>query len=127
MTDRRAVESLLQQLYEARVRGDLDAVCACFCEDAVMRIAGASDNFPISIGARGANEVRRVLGMMVKSFKMSEHATQAVLVDGARAAVQWSVRIHSRITGTTVQTELMDLIEIREGRIGSYTEFFVRR
>jgi ketosteroid isomerase-like protein len=127
MTDRLAIEALLQELYASRVRGDLDAVCACFSGDAVLRIAGASDSNPISISARGAIEFRRLLSMMIKSFKLSEYAPLAVLIDGSRAAVHWRVRINSRITGSTVLTELMDLVEIRDGRIASYTEFFVPR
>jgi hypothetical protein len=38
--------------------------------------------------------------------------------------VHWRAKIFSRLTGTTVLTELVDMIEIREGRIGSYVEFF---
>jgi hypothetical protein len=33
--------------------------------------------------------------------------------------------VQSRITGLTVPTELIDLVEVRKGRIISYTEFFV--
>jgi ketosteroid isomerase-like protein len=35
------------------------------------------------------------------------------------------VDIHSKITGALVPTELVDLIEVRDGHIVSYTEFFV--
>jgi ketosteroid isomerase-like protein len=64
---------------------------------------------------------------MIKTFKLSEHTILAMLIDGAKAAVHWRAKIHSRITGTTVLTELVDLIEIRNGRIASYVEFFVPR
>lgn len=127
MTDRSAIEGLLHELYGARVRGDLDALCACFCDDATLRIAGASDSNPISIEASGASECRRLLSMMIKSFKLSEFATLTQLIDGAHAAVSWRARIHSRITGSVVLTDLMDLVEIRDSRIAHYTEFFVRR
>jgi len=39
--------------------------------------------------------------------------------------VHWRADIHSRITGAVVSTELIDLIEVRAGRILSYTEYFV--
>lgn len=127
MIDRSAIQSLLQQLYSARVRGDLDAVCACFGADAVLRISGSSDNNPIAVAASGAAEIRRLLSMMIKSFKLSEYAQLDVLIDGTRAAVHWRVRVNSRITGSSVPTELMSLIEIRDAHVASYTEFFVPR
>ncbi len=127
MTDRQTIESLLHTLYAARVRGDLDAVCQCFSADAVMSIAGASDSNPIAISATGAKELRRLLAMVMKSFKLSEYHQLEQLVDVPRAAVHWRARIHSRITGSTVLTEFMVLIECRAGQISRYTEFFVPR
>jgi ketosteroid isomerase-like protein len=50
-----------------------------------------------------------------------------MLIDGAQAAVHWRAKIYSRITGTTVLTELIDVVAVRDGRIASYTEFFVPR
>jgi len=37
------------------------------------------------------------------------------------------VNIHSKITGVTVPTELVDLVELRDDRIVTYSEFFVPR
>jgi len=42
-----------------------------------------------------------------------------------RAAAHWRVDIHSKITGVVVPTELVDLIDVRGGRISSHIEFFV--
>jgi ketosteroid isomerase-like protein len=124
MNECTSIETRLQELYAARTRGDLAAVCACFCDDAVLRFAGAGGDHPVSIAASGAAQFRSLLSLMVKSFKLSEFTVLATLVDGARACVHWRARIHSRITGTVVLTEFMDLFEMREGRIASYTEFF---
>jgi ketosteroid isomerase-like protein len=41
--------------------------------------------------------------------------------------VHWRAKVYSRISGTTVLTELMDLVEVRDGRVASYIEFFVPR
>ena len=109
MTVRSAIEGLLHDLYAARMRGDLEGLCACFCDDATLRIAGASDSNPISIMATGATEYRRLLSMMIKSFKLTEFNETARLIDGSHAAVSWRVRIHSRITGSVVLTDLMDM------------------
>jgi ketosteroid isomerase-like protein len=128
MTERRETERLLLALYDARVRGDLAAVCGTFADDANFQVAGASSNAsPISMRAIGVGEFRPLLAIMIKTFKLSEQTILAMLIDGAQAAVHWRAKIHSRITGTTVMTELVDVIEIKNGRIASYIEFFVPR
>jgi ketosteroid isomerase-like protein len=128
MTERLEIERLLLGLYAARVRGDLAAVCSTFTDDANFQVAGASSNAsPIAMRAVGVREFRPLLAIMIKSFKLSEHVILALLIDGAQAAVHWRAKVHSRITGTTILTELIDVVEIKSGRIASYTEFFVPR
>ena len=128
MSERLEIEKLLLELYAARVRGDLTAVCNTFTADANFQVAGASSNSsPIAMRAVGVKEFRPLLAIMIKSFKLSDQAVLSMLIDGSKAAVHWRATIHSRITGTTVVTELVDVVEIREGRIASYTEFFVPR
>jgi ketosteroid isomerase-like protein len=125
MTDRIETDRLLHELYAARVRGDLDGVCKTFSHNAKFRIAGTSHGSPIAITAIGANEIRQWLSLMIKSFQLTDFAIQSIIIEGAKAAVHWRARIHSRITGATVFTELVDLVQVGEGRIASYTEFFV--
>jgi ketosteroid isomerase-like protein len=124
MTDRQETERLLRELYAARVSGDVAAVYEKFSGDARFQIAGASHSTPVAVTAVGAAEYRPLLATMIKTFKLSDEQILALLIDGANAAVHWRAKIFSRLTGTTVVTELIDMIEIRDGRIGSYIEFF---
>src|SRR2546430_13289281 len=119
MTDRRETEQLLRGLYAARVSGDLAAVYEKFSPDARFQIAGASHSTPVAVTAVGAGEYRPLLAIMIKTFKLSDEQIVSLVIDGAKAAVHWRVNIFSRLTGTTVLTELVDMIEIRNGRIGS--------
>jgi len=82
---------------------------------------------PLAVSARGVGEYRHLLAIMLKSFTLSDFATLATLVDGEQAAVHWRAQIHSRITGTAVLTEFMVRVQMREGRIAAYTEFFAPR
>lgn len=127
MTQRAEVERLLLELYAARVRGDLDGVCRTFTQDADFRISGASDTSPIAVEASGVSSFRPLLAIMIRTFKLSEHTVLSTIIDGDKAAVHWRVKIHSKITGTSVLTELVDVVSIRDGLIASYTEFFVPR
>jgi ketosteroid isomerase-like protein len=124
MTQRLEIEKLLSELYAARVEGQLDRLCALFTGQASFKIAGASDGKPIAITARGSGEIRAWLAVMLKTFKLSRHQQLGVVIEGARAAVHWRADIHSKITGVIVPTELVDLVEISDGKVSSYREFF---
>jgi ketosteroid isomerase-like protein len=127
MTDRLVTERLLHRLYAARVQGDLPGLIATFSNDAIFRFAGATNPVPVSVSAAGVDKFRPLLSIMIKTFKLSDHVIESMLIDGEKAAVHWRADIFSRITGVTVPTEVMDMVEIRGGLVASYTEFFVAR
>jgi ketosteroid isomerase-like protein len=122
--NRLEVEQLLDEVYVARTEGQLDRLTALFAADATFRIAGASDGKPIAISARGSAEIRTWLAVMLKTFKLSRYQQIMVVIEDTRAAVHWRADIHSKITGVIVPTELVDLVEVSEGRIATYREFF---
>jgi ketosteroid isomerase-like protein len=47
MTERQAIEDLLEELYAARVRGDLDAVVNLFAANATFQVAGTDETSPM--------------------------------------------------------------------------------
>jgi len=125
MTERGQVEEMLRALHAARMEGNLERLCALFAPEARMRIQGTSDGKPIAVGASGMGQIRPWLAILVKTFRLSEYRLLSLTIEGGRAAAHWRVDIHSKITGALVPTELVDLIEVREGKIASYVEFFV--
>ncbi len=127
MMDRLKIDRLLRDLYAARVRGDLDAVCRSFLNDARFEIAGASHASPIAVTSVGVDKFRPLLALMIRTFKISDQSILSIIIEGLKAAVHWRATIHSRVTGTTIETELVDLIEVRDDHIASYIEFFVPR
>jgi ketosteroid isomerase-like protein len=127
MTDRPEIDRLLRELYGARGRGDLDGVCRTFSNDAIFQIAGASHASPVAIKAAGIREIRSWLALLIRTFQLKDQTILSMIIEGTQAAVHWRARIQSRITGATVLTELVDLVQVQDGRIGSYTEFFVPR
>jgi ketosteroid isomerase-like protein len=127
MTDRGKVEELLRALYAARLRGDINAMCKAFADDAVFQIAGAGQAGPVSSRAVGAREFRPLLAAMIKSSKLRDQVILDLMIDGGKAAVHWRAGVHSRITGTMALTEFVALVDIRDGRIAFYREFFAPR
>lgn len=117
-------EKLLSDLHSARTEGQLDPLCALFAPQATFKIAGASEGKPIAICAHGSAEIRAWLAVMLKTFKLTRYQRLSLVIEGVRAAVHWRVDIHSKITGIVIPTELVDLVEVADGRITAYREFF---
>ena len=125
MTDRPEIEQLVRELHAARLEGDLERLCALYDDQARLRIAGSTDGKPIAIAAIGMAEIRPWLSILVKTFRLTQYTLLSLSIDVPRAAAHWRVDIHSKITGVVVPTELVDLIDVRGGRLSSHIEFFV--
>jgi ketosteroid isomerase-like protein len=125
MTERSQVEQLVKELHAARVGGDLDRLCRVYAPDARLRIAGSSDGKPIAIDASRISSIRPWLSILVKTFRLNRYELLSLTIEGARAAAYWRVDIESKITGISIPTELVDLIDVRNDQITSQIEFFV--
>ena len=127
MAERAAAERIIRDLHAARVAGDLAAMCRLFSEQGHFRIAGASADKPIAISADDLAAFRPWLAMLVKAFRVTNYELLSLVVESPRATAHWRADIYSKITGVTVPTELVDLVELEGSRIVAYSEFFVPR
>ncbi len=127
MAERVVAERMIQQLHSARLGGDLPGLCRLFADQGRFEIVGASADKPIAIRAQSLAEFRPWLAMMVKVFKLSNYSLLSLVVEWPRATAHWRVDIYSKVTGVTIPTELVDLLELSDDRILTYTEFFAPR
>ncbi len=127
MAERAVAERMVRQVHAARVGGDLAALCRLFADQGRYEIVGASADKPIAIRTTSIAELRPWLAMMVKVFRLSDYCLLSLVVEWPRATAHWRTDIYSKVTGVTVPTELIDLLELSEDRILSYTEFFAPR
>ena len=100
-------------------------MCRVFATDAKFQIAGASGTSPVGIKAAGINEFRPLLAFMIKTFKLGALTIRTMNVEGDHATVHWQANVRSRITGATVPTEMIDIVEIRDGQIVNFNEVFM--
>jgi ketosteroid isomerase-like protein len=121
------VERIIRELHAARMGGDLPGLCRLFADQGRYEIIGASADKPIAIRTTGLVDLRPWLAMMVKVFRLSNYALLSLVIEWPRAAAHWRADIYSKVTGVTVPTELVDLVEIGDERVLSYTEFFAPR
>jgi len=98
-----------------------------FADDGRYEILGASADKSIAIRAKNLAEFRPWLSMMVKVFRLSNYQLLSLTVEMPRAVAHWRVDIFSKVTGVTVPTELVDVVQIDGERIATYTEFFAPR
>ncbi len=127
MAERAVAERMVRQVHTARVGGDLPTLCRLFADRGRYEIVGASADKPIAIRTTSIAELRPWLAMMVKVFRLSDYCLLSLVVEWPRATAHWRTDIYSKVTGVTVPTELIDLLELSEDRILSYTEFFAPR
>lgn len=86
MTERQAIEDLLEELYAARVRGDLDAVARLFAANATFQVAGTDDASPMPILVKGNAGIRDLMQGMIANFEVSDFTVLEMLIDGPSAA-----------------------------------------
>ena len=127
MSERKVAERIIQQLHAARLGGDLAGMCRVFADDGRYEILGASADKSIAIRAKNLGEFRPWLSMMVKVFRLTNYQLLSLTVEMPRAVAHWRADIFSKVTGVTVPTELVDVVQVDGDRIASYTEFFAPR
>ena len=127
MSERIVAERAIQQLHAARLGGDLAGMCRVFADDGRYEILGASADKSIAIRAKNLAEFRPWLSMLVKVFRLSNYQLLSMTVEIPRVVAHWRVDIFSKVTGVTVPTELVDVVQIDGERIAAYTEFFAPR
>lgn len=121
--ERGSIETLIREFYRSRLANDADACLAHFADGATLRVAGSPEASPIAGGSRELDALRRQIAALVFTWAWQEMTTESLTIDGGRAAVHYRLQAVFQPTGDEVSTEVLDLIEMQDGRITSYVEF----
>jgi ketosteroid isomerase-like protein len=127
VSERIVAQRVIEQLHAARVAGDLAGMCSVFADEGRYEILGASADKSIAIRAQNLAEFRPWLSMMVKVFRLNNYQLLSLTIEMPRVVAHWRADIFSKVTGATVPTELVDVMEIKAQRAATYTEFFAPR
>lgn len=123
MTDRQAIENLLEELYAARVRGDLETITRLFAANATFQVAGTDDASPMPTLVKGNAGITSLMQGMITNFEVSDFTILEMLIDGPSAAVRWQATFMYTKTGRMFATELADFITVADGKVVSFIEF----
>jgi len=116
MDTRATIEAVLDAAYAARIAEDIEAAAACFTEDG---------NFCINGGPVTKSRAAQVAALreQFEAFDLLEMKLHCRIIDPPHAAVHWRGRFRNK-GGQEAETDILDLIEVKDGRISSLTTFF---
>jgi ketosteroid isomerase-like protein len=123
MTGRMAIESLIKDAYEARHRGDLDALMGYFHPDCRYRFAGAVAPDAMFTQPVGRAAVRTQMQGLIAAFVFSNVEWLSLVVEADKAALYWRADVFCAPSGRSGSFEIMDLFEIADGKIASLVQF----
>lgn len=124
MCDRQEMMRLVRQGYAARVRGDVDGVLGAFTDDAVFRLNAAPFNPVTTVHAFVGDDLRLAMKQLIENFEFSNFEILDSVAEGSKMAVRSMFTVRARKTGKIAYTEILDLIEFRDGKICSFAQFF---
>jgi ketosteroid isomerase-like protein len=127
MIERSHAQQTIETLHAARVSSDLAGMLSVFSAEGQYEILGASADKSIAIRAKDLAEFRPWLAMMVKVFRLTNYQLLSFTMESPRIVAHWRADIYSKVTGATVPTELVDVVELGDRGIVKYTEFFAPR
>ncbi|MES1148875.1 MAG: nuclear transport factor 2 family protein [Bradyrhizobium guangdongense] len=117
MDTRAAIDSLLDKAYAARRTQDVQGACALFTDDGRFLANGA----PAATNSR--TEQAAALKGMFDAFAVVEFQEHCRIIDPPRAVVHWRGTFRAK-NGQLGDTDVLDLFEVRDGRIAALTSFF---
>lgn len=118
MAERAQVEAFLRDAYAARQRENIDEIISLFHPAACFGVLGGREP------ATDVQQCRSVLGGILDTFQLLDHSIHSIVIDGDKAAVYWRGKFRGRATGEVGETDLVDVIELKDGRIVWMKSFF---
>ena len=117
METRAEIERILDRAYAARQKQDINAVFECFGSDGRFRQNGLD---------RPADReaARSALQDLFDTFDLLEFQGHCRVIEPPRAVVYWRGKFRAKQSGEVAETDILDLIEIKDGKIASLTTFF---
>jgi ketosteroid isomerase-like protein len=122
--DRDQVLEVMRQAYGARVSGNVDAILGVFTSDAKFKLNASAPQQTVALATEGTGGVRNALKQLVDAFEFQSCDIVDSVVEGSKAAIRIRFKVRSRQTDNVAVTESLDLVEFRDGKIASYTQFF---
>ncbi len=123
MTDRVAIQTLIQSAYQARMQGDLDKVMSYFHPECRFHLMGAPEEAEACRPQSGREAVREHMAGLIKTFAFSKFEMLDLIVEGDRVAHRWRADVTFIPTGRTQNFEALDIVVLEDGKVRDITQF----
>ena len=112
---------LVQQVYAAFGRGDLDGLLAMLDPQVSWRTPGPPD-LPSAGLRHGVDAVREFFGILLNTFDITNFAPTDYLAEGEKVVVLGTSLERVKATGRAVEFRWVHIFTIRNGRIVAFEE-----
>ena len=112
---------VVQQVYGAFGRGDLDGLIALLDPQVSWRTPGPPD-LPTAGMRHGVDAVRDFFGILLNTFEITNFAPTDFLAQGDKVVVLGTSLERVRATGAAVDFRWVHIFTIRDGRIVAFEE-----
>jgi ketosteroid isomerase-like protein len=121
--DRAQIKAIIDKAYAARKAGDEKALVGMFRPDAVFRVAGAPETFPVAASATGDAEIRDRVRGFVQTFQFLEMEPLDLIIEGDKAARRWRAKIKHVPTGEVREMEASDIWTFKDGKVACLVQY----
>ena len=123
MADKNTLETVIRDIYDARMRGDVEGIIRHTDDKVEFSIAGCAASSAVPCKVSGQQALRDVMGQLIASFEFRNGRVMDLIVDGDRAVVHWRIQVKAPASGEEAETELVDLVQFAGDKVLSFKQF----
>ncbi|WP_422038363.1 nuclear transport factor 2 family protein [Roseibium sp.] len=116
-------EEVVRTAIECYNRGDAETVSSLLHDDIRYRIHADVETGPYCADCTGKNAFWNTIGQIQADWQIDEYRLTDIIVSGDRAATQISVKMTSRHTGVSRETELALFFTVKDDRVVELHEY----
>jgi ketosteroid isomerase-like protein len=123
MTSREEMLDTIYRAYDARATGDMEGLMSAFHSHGAFELKGEQKHLQVAGLTEGHANVRAAMAGFVDTFEFVKRDIIGTVVEGERAVVHSRVAVRFVPTDTTVETDILDVITFKDGKIVKLEEF----
>lgn len=116
--------AVVQEAYAAFGRGDIPGVVKTLADDVEWITPGSPDQIPMAGTRKGHAQVLQFFGLLADSQDFQTFEPYQFIAQGNTVVVLVREQSVIRSTGRTISLELVHVMDVEDGRIVRFKEFF---
>jgi ketosteroid isomerase-like protein len=118
-----SVKSFVESLHRHRKANDIEGCLAHFSPDATFRMAGSAAASRIAGRYQGTAALRQILSALIADWEWQSANINSITSQDDRVAIHFHLTAVFKPKQAPVDTEIVDILTLRDGKITSFVEF----